>query len=83
MLFDLLQASEEAPNLIPGLNRVLYHWDGAKLRTLPFTADDLLNSAQFSEGQSMSLVGSKTKEVVGINTQNGKVHSVHLHTDAV
>ena len=61
------------PNLIPGLNRELYHWDGIKLQTLPFTADDLIDSTRLTESQGRALAGSKTKEVVGINLQTGKV----------
>ncbi len=71
--FPFVQASGAAPNIIPGLNRALYQWDGIKLETLPFTADDLIDSTHLTEGRGLSLVGSKTKEVVGINVQNGKV----------
>ena len=68
------------PNLIPGLNRELYHWDGIKLQTLPFTADDLIDSTHLRESQGQALVGSKTKEVVGINLQTGKVRLSALPT---
>lgn len=68
-----IQASESVPNLIPGLDRALYHWDGNKLQTLPFRADDLIDSDPFSEGQGSTLAGSKAREVVGINVNNGKV----------
>ncbi|XP_064382382.1 eukaryotic translation initiation factor 2-alpha kinase 3-like isoform X3 [Halichondria panicea] len=66
------EASGAAPNIIPGLNRALYQWDGIKLEILPFTADDLIDSTHLMEGRGLSLVGSKTKEVIGINVQNGK-----------
>jgi len=28
----LLQASESVPQLIPGLDKALYHWDGSRLQ---------------------------------------------------
>ncbi len=68
-----MQTNGAVPNLIPGLNRAIYQWDGAKLNMLPFTADDLIDSTKFVGEQGFSLVGSKTNEVTGINVQNGKV----------
>ena len=41
---------------------------------LPFTADDLIDSDPLTEGRGSTLAGGKAREVIGLNTSNGKVH---------
>ena len=62
------------PNLIPALDKNLYHWNGTVLNKLPFTADDLLDHASLSSGYGSALVGAKVSELVGINVRTGKVN---------
>lgn len=63
----------DVPDIIPSLDRALYHWDGDKLQQLPFTADDLIDRNPFLHRLDSALAGSKSREVVGINIHTGEV----------
>lgn len=72
-VFVYMQEGESIPNLIPALDKDLYHWNGTTLNKLPFTADDLIDHAAFSSGYGSALVGAKVTELLGINVNTGKV----------
>ena len=73
MSFVYMQEGESIPNLIPALDKDLYHWNGTSLNKLPFTADDLIDHSSFSSGYGSALVGAKVTELLGINVNTGKV----------
>ena len=78
-----VQDEESIPNLIPALDKDLYHWNGTSLHKLPFTADDLIDQASFSSGYGSALVGAKVTELVGINVNTGKVSLLYSGTCTV
>lgn len=59
--------------IIPSLDRGMYHWDGTKLSQLPFTADDLVDQAHLHTTQHSILAGAKANDIVGITIHTGKV----------
>lgn len=63
--------SESVPDLIPGLDKHLYHWDGSRLQRLLDTADDLIDR-KFPYTKGFTFVGAKVREVVGLNIKSGQ-----------
>lgn len=59
--------------VIPSLDRRIYHWDGARLSQLSFTADDLIDHHHLHKGRHSILTGARANDVVGINIHSGKV----------
>lgn len=63
--------SSQFPNLIPGLDKNLYNWNGIELTRLTLTADDLIERS-YAAGPDTVRAGAKSKEDVALDTATGK-----------